>query len=137
MLFGICQHMLHTPKFWHKYMIKHSDFIVIVKPWTLRRMSKLLCLTSGLKSFIECKFVCAGFQSCNIGETKHHLPTSINEHVAINKKSHNSKHLLENQSCKNLCDENCFAIKDSASSFFRLKLKDTLHITWLKPNLNK
>ena len=95
------------------------------------------CLPSGLKSFVVYKFVCAGCQSCYIGETKHHLPTRINERLVTDKKSHIFKHLSENSTCKNLCDGNCFTIIDSGSSPFRLKLKEALHITWLKPNLNK
>ena len=74
---------------------------------------------------------------CYIGDTKRHLPRRINEHLVTDKKSHIFKHLVENLTCKKLCDENCFAIIDSASSSFRLKLKEALHIMWLKPNLNK
>ena len=89
------------------------------------------CLPSGLKSSVVCNFVCAGCQSCYIGKTKRHLPTKINKHLVTD------KHLLENSACKNLCDENCFTIIDSGPSPFRLKLKEVLHIKWLKPNLNK
>ena len=91
-------------------------------------------LPSGLKSFVVYKFVFAVCQSCFIGETNRHLPTKINEHLVTDKKIHIFKHLLENPACKNLCDENCFAIVDSESSF---KLKEALHIVWLKPKLNK
>ena len=93
------------------------------------------CLPSGLKSFIVYKFVCAGCQSYYIGKTKRHLPTRINEHLVNDKKSHIFKRLLEKPACKNLCHENCFTIMDSTSSSFRLKLKEALHITWLKSNL--
>ena len=95
------------------------------------------CLPSGLKSIVVYKFVCAGYQSCYIGETKRHLPTRIDEHLVTDKKSDVVKHLLENSASKNLCDENCFTIIDPASSSFRLKLKETLHTTWFKSNLNK
>ena len=95
------------------------------------------CLPSALVSFVVYKFVCAGCQSCYIGETKQHLPTRINENLVNDKKSHICKHLLENSACKNICDENCFAIIVSTSSSFRLKLKKALHITWLNPNINK
>ena len=47
------------------------------------------------------------------------------------------KHLLENKTCKNLCDEGCFRVIDYASSPFRLKVKEVLHINWLMPDLNK
>ena len=95
------------------------------------------CLPNVLKSFVVYKFVCAGCQSVYIGKTKRHLSTIINEHLVTHKKSHIFKHLLEKSACKILCDEKCFAIIDSVSFLFRLRLKDALHITWLKPNLNK
>lgn len=44
---------------------------------------------------------------------------------------------MQNKTCKNLCDESCFQVIDYASSPFRLKIKEALHINWLKPNLNK
>ena len=77
------------------------------------------------------------FQSCYIGETKRHLPTRIKEHLQTDKKSHILQHLNENPNCRDLCDDSCFTIIDHASSSFRLKLKEALHITWLKPVLNK
>ena len=52
------------------------------------------CLPSDLKSFVVYKHVCAGCQSCDIGETKRNLPTWINEHLATDKKSHILKHLM-------------------------------------------
>ena len=52
------------------------------------------------------------------------------------KKSHIMKHLLGNKTCKSLCDEGCFQVTDYASSLFRLKVKEALHIDWLKPDLN-
>ena len=81
--------------------------------------------------------VCPGCQSCYIDETKHRLSTRFNEHLATDKKSDIFKCLLENSAYKILCNENCFAIIDFAYSPFRLKLKEALHMTWLKPNLNK
>ena len=41
--------------------------------------------------------------------------------------------------CKNmaLSTENCFEIIDSASTPFKLKLKEAMHIIWKKPSLNK
>ena len=47
------------------------------------------------------------------------------------------KHLLENKTCKILCDEGWFQAIDYASSPFRLKVMEALHINWLKPDLNK
>ena len=55
--------------------------------------------------------------------------------MVTDKKSHVMKHLLENKTCKNLCDEGWFQVIDYASS--SLKVKEALHISWLKPDLNK
>ena len=51
--------------------------------------------------------------------------------------SHIMKHLLENKICRSLCDESCFQVIDYASFPFRLKVKEALHINWLKSSLNK
>ena len=55
----------------------------------------------------------------------------------MNKMSHIFAHLVNNESCKALSIENCFEIIDSASTPFRLKLKEAMHIIWKKPSLNK
>ena len=47
-------------------------------------------------------------------------------------KSHILQHLNENPNCRDLCDDSYFIIIDQTSSSFRLKMKDALHITWLK-----
>ena len=53
------------------------------------------------------------------------------------KKSHIFKHLDENHNWKSLSTPDCFRIIDSASSKFKLKLKQAMHITWTKPSLNR
>ena len=120
-------------KFW-----KNSNMNIFFSSFKIADLfSSKDCLPSALKSFVVYTFFCGGCQSCYIGENKRHLPTRINEHLVTDKKSYIFKHLLENSACKNVCDENCFAIINSASSSSRLKLKEALFITWLKPNLNK
>ena len=44
------------------------------------------------------------------------------------KVTHNET-LIGKQTCKSLCDERCFQVIDYASSPFRLKVKEALHIT--------
>ena len=39
--------------------------------------------------------------------------------------------------CREACNENCFAVLDSASNAFELKIKEPLHIIWEGPHLNK
>ena len=94
-------------------------------------------LPVALKSFVVYKVTCAGCQSCYIGETKRHLPARIKEYLQTDTKSHILQHLNENPNCRDLCDDSSFIIIDHASTSFRLKLKEALHITWLKPVLNK
>ena len=90
-----------------------------------------------LRSFVVYKFVCPGCNVCYIGETTRHLSTRIEEHLEKDKKSHIFKHLDEKHYCKILSTPDCFQIIDSASSKFRLKLKEEMHITWTKPSLNR
>ena len=90
-----------------------------------------------LKSFVVYKFVCPGFNACYIGETTRHLSTRIKEHLETDKKSHIFTHFVTNETCKTVITENCFEIIDSASTTFRLKLKEAIHIIWKKPSLNK
>ena len=72
-----------------------------------------------------------------IAETTRHLSTRIKEHLETDKKSHIFAHLVNNETCKALSTENCFEIIDSATTPFRLKLKEAMHIIWKKPSLNK
>ena len=119
-----------------KKFCRNSNINIVFSPFkTGNLFSRKDCLSSAMKSFAVYKFVCAGCQSCYIG--KHHLPMRINDHLVTDKRPYIFKHQLENSACKNVCDENCFAIIDSASSSFRLKLKEVPHITWSSPNLNK
>ena len=95
------------------------------------------CLPVALKSFVVFKFTYGGCPFCYNGETKRHLPTRIKKHLKTDMKSHILQHLNEDPNCRDSCDDSCFKIIDHASSFIRLKLKEALHITWLKPVLNR
>ena len=77
-----------------------------------------------LRSFVVYKFTCAGCQSCYIGKTTRHLAATVKDHLVTDKKSHIMKQLLENKTCKSLCDEVCFQVIDYASTTFRLKVKE-------------
>ena len=89
-----------------------------------------------LKSFVVYHFICANCEVGYVGETCRYLHERINEHLK-QKSSHIFKHLSENPECKQLCDKSCFKIIDSDRSAFRLKVKEALHISWIKPELNK
>ena len=118
--------------------MKNTNVKLVFSPFKLEGLfSSKDYLPIGLKFFVVCKFTFAGCQSCYIGEIKCHFPTRIKEHLQTDTKSHILQHLNENPKYRDLCDDSCFITIGQASSSFRLKLKKVLHITWLKPALNK
>ena len=72
-----------------------------------------------------------------MGETTRHLSSRIKEHLNTDKASHIFQHLQKSFECKSVVDHNCFSIIDHADTKWKLKLKEGLHISWLKPSLNK
>ena len=91
---------------------------------------------SVLKSYVVYKFICANCQVSYVGETCRHLHVRINEHFK-SPSSHIFKHLSENSACKQSCDNSCFQVIDSDFTSFRLKIKEAMHIGWVKPSLNQ
>ena len=89
-----------------------------------------------LQSMIVYKFICAGCGSSYIGETTRHIKTRIEEHIKRDKNSHIFKHLNSNPNCLDSLNKDCFQIIDRTSNSFNLKIKEALHISWDKPNLN-
>ena len=89
-----------------------------------------------LKSLVVYQFICAGCNSCYIGETTRHLATRIKEHTSSDKHSHIYKH-LQNPTCNSKYTRSCFTILDTANTAFSLKLKEALYIRKHKPVLNK
>ena len=77
-----------------------------------------------LRSFVVYRYTCPGCNASYIGETTRHLTTRIKEHLETDSKSHIFKHLDTNRKCKELCNAECFEIIDSATSSYRLKLKE-------------
>ena len=65
------------------------------------------------------------------------LSMGIREHLKSDKSSHVYKHLHESPQCKSLCSEDCFSILDTADTKYILKIKEALHMSWIKPDLNK
>ena len=93
-------------------------------------------IPNDLKSFVVYKFTCASCSSSYIGETCRHFKTRVEEHIKKNNKSHIFKHLHSSETCFDSYNSLCFKIIDKANSKFGLKIKETLHINWRKPNLN-
>ena len=90
-----------------------------------------------LRSSVVYRFTCPGCNASYIGETTRYLTTGIKEQLESDSKSHIFKHLDTNRKCKKLCNAECFQIIDSATSSYRLKLKEAMYVTWKKPLLNK
>ena len=89
-----------------------------------------------LKSFLPYKFTCASCSSSYIGETCRHFKTGIEEHIKKDNKSHIFIHLHCTATCFDSYSSLCFKIIDKANSKFDLKIKEALHISSQKPNLN-
>ena len=89
-----------------------------------------------LKSFLVYKFICASCSSSCIGKTCCHLKTRIEKHIKKDNKSNIFKHLHSTVTCFDSYNSLRFKIVDKANSKFDLKIKEALHITWRKPNLN-
>ena len=60
----------------------------------------------------------------------------IEEHIKKDNKSHIFRHLHSTITCFDSYNSLSFKIIDKANCKFDLKIKETLHISWTKPNLN-
>ena len=89
-----------------------------------------------LKSFLVYKFTFASCRSSYIGETCRRFKTRIEEHIKKDNKFHILKHLHSSERCFDSYNSICFKIIDKVNSKFDLKIRETLYITWRKPNLN-
>ena len=117
---------------------KDIDISIAFSPLKLR--SFFSCkdtLPKSLQSYIVYQFTCARCKACYIGETKRYLSTRIEEHLGKNKKSHIYSHLQENPQCQEKVTSDCFEIIDRASSYFKLQIKEAMHINWEKSESNK
>ena len=93
-------------------------------------------IPNDLKSFLVYKFTCASCSSSYSDEICRHFKTRIVEHIKSDNKSHIFKHLHSTTTCCDSYNSLCFKIVDKANSKADLKIKETLHVNWRKPNLN-
>ena len=93
-------------------------------------------IPNDLKFFVVYKFTCASCSSSYIRETCRTFKTRIEEHLKKDNKSHIFKHLHSSDTCFDSYNSLCFKLIDQDNSKFDLKIKETLHINWRKPNLN-
>ena len=94
-------------------------------------------ITHDQQSFVVYSFNCPGCNARYIGETTRQLLFRVDEHLSTDKQSYIFKHLNNNPNCQELSNISCFKIIDHAQSEYVLKIKEAMHIEWLKPNLNK
>ena len=95
------------------------------------------CIPRSLRLNIVYTFTCAEYSSVYVGETSQHLSTRVPERLFSHKNSHIYKHSKNSSACREACNENCFAVLDSAGTAYKFKFKEALHIMWEGPNLNK
>ena len=113
---------------------KDTDIKIVFSPLKLSRFfSWKDTLPKYLQSHVVYQFACAGHKACYIGETKRHLNTSTEEHLRKDKKSHLYSHLQENPQCQEIVNFDCLEIIDRASFYFRLQIKEAMHINWKNP----
>ena len=89
------------------------------------------------RSRVEYKFTCAGCNACYVGETFGHISTRIQEYQGRDRPSYIFQHLQHSEERRRVCFESCFSILDIASNRFQLFPKETAHIRWKNPNLNR
>ena len=89
------------------------------------------------KSHVVYKFNCSGCNSCYVGFTTRHFQTRVNEHFVTDKNSNVHKHLRINANCLDNAGTTDFSIIDRASTEYELKIKESMHIKWLEPSINK
>ena len=82
-------------------------------------------------------YICPSCGASYIGETTRHWMTRVKEHLNKTKMSNIYQHTHNNNSCQGKSSEKDFVILDKASTQFKLKIKEAIHIKQQKPSLNK
>ena len=82
------------------------------------------------------KFVCASCNGSYVSHTCQHLTIRIDDNFGKDKKSHIYQYLISSTECLDKCYKDCFSVLDTANTKHQLRIKESLHITWMKPILN-
>ena len=90
-----------------------------------------------LKSHVVYRFDCGACNDSYVGYTTRHYTTRIREHLFTDKKSHVYKHLHNNQLCQRSSNESNFSLIDAANTEYQLRIREAIHINWIKPVINK
>ena len=91
-----------------------------------------------LQSLVVYCYNCPGCEASYVGQTTRHYAERVKEHLLTDKQSHIYKHInnKDNVNCKQLSKITSFKVIDRANSEYTLKIKEAIHIKWLKPTLN-
>ena len=90
-----------------------------------------------LKSFVVYYYCCSSCEASYVGRTKRHFSVRVDEHLRTDKTSHIYQHINKNKECKANSNETSFKIIDKAATEYTLKIKESIHINWIKPTSNK
>ena len=113
-----------------KYYFKSVIIKIVFPPFKVGNLFSVKGpLPKYLSFFVVYRFTCPGCNTSYIGQTTRQLTTRIKEHLETDSKSHILKHLDTNRKCKELRNAAFFQITHSATSAYRLKLKDAMYIT--------
>ena len=120
-----------------KKLCKKTDIII---SFTVCKIGSFLSTKSKplptLQSFVVYKYCCPSCGASYVGETTRHWLVRVKEHLLKDKSSHIYKHINNNDNCKSQSNETSFKIIDKANTGYVLKIKEALHINWIKPTLN-
>ena len=120
-----------------KCYCKSTNIKIVFPLFKVRDLFSAKKLVPKYLHIVVYRYICPGCNTSYIGEKTCHLTTRIKEDLETDSKSHIFKHLHTKRICKELRDTECFEFIDSATSSYKLKLKEVMHITWEKPSLNK
>ena len=122
----------------NKIVEKYCKDVKIQIVFQSEKLSSLFSVKDKLavRSNVVYHFKCSGCNSEYVGYTIRHYHTRVHEHLVTDKGSHVNKHLKKSQVCRTQCDETCFTILDKANSKYDLKIKEAMHIQWIKPKIN-
>ena len=134
-LYNFTKRKLHTLV---KRYCENLEIKVVFSSYKIKNLMNVKDLVpQSLRSSVIYKFNCAECNSVFVGETNRQLSTRLRGHLFSDKNSHIFKHLKISDTCRRSCSANCFTVLDTASTNYKLKIKEALHIMWEKPILNK
>ena len=85
-------------------------------------------IPSGLRAYVVYNFLFAGCNARYVGETTRHYSARVRELLVSKGTPHLFIHLQNSQQCRTLCSHDCVSVLDHASTSFRFKIRESIHI---------